>query len=846
MSKSLARRSALLTVIVVAALFAPHMWGAEEPESLIVTCARPCQGVATAVSLLGGEITQVYDNVDAVAVSVPQERVAELAAAVGADAVHKDALVSRPSPIEPTVVDGAVHAEALTTDALDGLLQVAPENYNYNSILTNAASLHASGLLGQNVVVATIDTGAQMVADALGPAGTGSVIGGENFVPLTTDPVASATSRLNDWHGTSVATMIAAHASFVFANTSRLVQSLLVHSPSSVLACPGPPYSAGCPAGASIVPMIGMAPAAKIYALKVFSSRGGGSPESRIIAALDRALTLRRNFDNGVSTAPVGGTGTENDPYRYNALNIKVVNMSLGGLTFFAGHDVEDELTEALLDAGIVVTSAAGNSGFGAMTIESPATGLGSLAVAAANTPVHERVLRDQSALGLGVLYRPSNQIQTAYFSSRGPIPDGRTGPHLIANGFASYTNAFAAIANNEVVSCGSPLAPTTGANACASRILFVSGTSFSTPTVAGAAALLRGAVPGASASQVRRALIDGANPFLLGDRSDRFDQGAGFLDVQAALAELHSGHHRRHGECDDDDDDRGPDHDRGRGHGECRDGHRRDHHDDGPDDVGDGGGSVIRNVREAGQSIVQFREDQFTALVPSLVPGQVQQFFIPADDRTDKLTVKITQITPGGVQNALFGDDLFVMAIDAPTSEAVDRIEPAFVAKDTTYVIDNPQTGLVRLALQGDWTNASPISARVTIERQRSPLARRTASGVIRQDDVIPVTVNIPSGVSQAVFELFWQQNWGRFPTNDLDMVIIRPDGTLLLDSTGLPPGATESSPERAVVTNPTPGAWTVVIDGFTIHDNERGPRLGRDQFSLRVTADGRPIVNH
>ena len=49
-----------------------------------------------------------------------------------------------------------------------------------------------------------------------------------------------------------------------------------------------------------------------------------------------------------------------------------------------------------------------------------------------------------------------------------------------------------------------------------------------------------------------------------------------------------------------------------------------------------------------------------------------------------------------------------------------------------------------------------------------------------------------------------------------------------------------------RVVVANPTPGAWTVVIEGFTIHDNERGPRLGRDKFSLRVTADGKPIVNH
>jgi hypothetical protein len=47
-------------------------------------------------------------------------------------------------------------------------------------------------------VVAAIATGVQLLAPALGPAGTGTVIGGENLVPPATDPVGSATSRLND------------------------------------------------------------------------------------------------------------------------------------------------------------------------------------------------------------------------------------------------------------------------------------------------------------------------------------------------------------------------------------------------------------------------------------------------------------------------------------------------------------------------------------------------------------------------------------------------------------------------------------------------------------------------
>ena len=50
---------------------------------------------------------------------------------------------------------------------------------------------------------------------------------------------------------------------------------------------------------------------------------------------------------------------------------------------------------------------------------------------------------------------------------------------------------------------------------------------------------------------------------------------------------------------------------------------------------------------------------------------------------------------------------------VDAPTSIAVVRaagfpnaVEPV------TVDVENPQTGLVRVALQGDWTNAGRVSA--------------------------------------------------------------------------------------------------------------------------------------
>jgi hypothetical protein len=801
-----------LTLILAVASTSPIVGAGtdDKQEGLIVRCARPCAAVVAAVAAAGGSVSQRYDNVDAVAVWVPASRVADLSAAFGVDAIRKDVVIQLPPPMQATAVDLPADVQGVLPAAVAAQTASLPANYNYNNSLTGAASLHAAGKVGSGVIVAVIDTGVAVAANEL----AGTVIGGENFVPGDVP----ATSRLNDWHGTAVGAMIAAHTNFLFANTSRLVQSLTINAPASVIPC-----SAGvfvCPATLSVVPMFGTAPGASIYALKVFPSPGGGAPESRVIAAMDRAITLRKNFNNGVSTAPIAGTGVGNpevNPAQFNALNIGVVNMSLGGPTLNAGADIEDQLTVEMVNAGITLVAAAGNDGFAALTGGSPGTGIGALTVGASSTPVHERVLRDnQFGVGVGSLYRPFDGVQTAYFSSRGPTADGRLDPDISANGFASYVAAFAAVAGGQLVSCGHPSAPPTGTNACALRILFASGTSFATPTTAGAAALLRGAAPAASALEVRNALAVGANPAIVTDGSGRIDQGAGFLDVPAALALLQSG----------DVSDEFPKNE------------RKDDKDDGPDDVGAGGRSVQGNLRKLGIDTVTFHHDHFSASTGLLLPGQVRQFYLPSDIFTNSFTVSITNLVRGGSQNVLFGDDLFVMAVDAPTSFAVHRFGDGgdFVTKDTSFAIDNPQTGLVRLAIQGDSTNDSPIAATVTIDRVRSRPARPSAVGVIRQDDTIPYTVNVPAGNAQAVFELFWLQNWGRYPTNDLDMIVIDPSGAVVVDAAGNPPGATLNSPERVVVANPAAGTWQILVSGLAIQRHT-------DEFTVTATADGQRL---
>jgi hypothetical protein len=773
----------VVVVTVILSSGSVAAWAARRSQGLIIRCEKPCVSMASAVRAAGGRITHEYANIGAIAAALPEDRVAEIMAMAGPNRAFKDVLVAPPAPVgsaagAPSRGAGtasvlAEEARALDGPALKEIVGQRPADFSFNNPLIGASTFHANGQLGQGVITAVIDTG---TANApVVPSLSGTVVGGESFVPA--DPVTSATSRNNGAHGTWVGTVIAAHAAFGFSNASRLIASLKLHAPSAISGpCPDPPAVAVC-----AVPLLGVAPLSSIYALKVFDSRGGGTPESIVMAAMDRAITLRRNFNNGVPSAPVSGDGTEDSPFVYDSLNIQIVNMSLGGPTLFAGRSLEDELTQEMVKVGITLVASAGNDGFAAMTGGSPGTGFGALTVGAANTPTHERILRDvQFGVGIGALYRPFGGIQTAYFSSRGPTADGRVDPELTANGFATF--AQGTCQGSAACMAGAALAP----------FSFVSGTSFSGPTAAGGAVLLRQAFPSASAGRIRNALAAGANPGLLADGSGRNDQGRGFLDIPAAQARLMAG---ISGQI--------------------------------PQSISTP--LVAANLTLVGIKPVRFTRNVFSTRVKDLLPGQVAQFFVESDYKTDTLVVSFSNITralPPEQQNQLFGDDLFVNVADAPTSFFSPLVDE-FVAADKTFTIPNVQTGLVRVAIQGDWTNAGRISADLRIERVRKHPPLPTAVNLIRQGDLIPVEFQVPAGTSQLVVELGFLKSWAIYPTNDLDMVLQDPNGGLNFD------GAALASPERAVVANPIPGTWTALIQGTTV-------QLHQELWALTATADG------
>ena len=614
-----------------------------------------------------------------------------------------------------------------------------PNNYfPYNSELTNALPLQLDGILGQGIVVGIIDSGVSSVSAAVGDR----VIGGENFVPGAGEPDANSPS--NDSHGTFVACMVGANAAFLFDPDDPLVAAVETYcTPPSIAPCTFPG-----PGSLVAIPMVGQAPSAQFFAFKVFPANGGGAPESRILQAMDRAIDLKK------TTLP----------------SMRVVNMSIGGTTLFAGRDIEDELATSMASAGITLVTSAGNAGPSGSTGGSPGTARNILTVGAASSPVNERILWDfVFGHGFGALFRPDYHQQVTYFSSRGPTADGRPDPEVVANGDWSFVES-----------------------ADGTQLFFASGTSFASPTVAGVAALLASAKPNATPAKIRAAIIRGANDQVI-PTARREDQGAGYVDAAAAKQLL-------------------------------------DHGVLPAIDFGPGTESVALNVL-LGARIVPIVTPQFSTRLASLRPTERRDFYYFVDKETSSVRLTLTNITPAlppDEQNQLFGDDVLFAVHSAKTSQINgegDYVVPvSFLGSDRTFLLEDLDTGLLRVTVTGDWTNVGTVSTDLTIERDRAPLSKRDFKGKISEGEETSHQITIAPGTASVRFQLSWETDWAAYPTDDLDMVLLEPDGsTLHFD------GATLNSPERATIRHPKAGTWTIFVEGSTV--------FGKDEkFQVRV----------
>jgi serine protease AprX len=254
--------------------------------------------------------------------------------------------------------------------------------------------------------------------------------------------------------------------------------------------------------------LAGMAPQALLVSLKVLGS--GGTLQDRVHRVIQALAYVRE----------VNGEGVD-------GMRIHGVNLSVGyefdPQWFACGRSPLCQEVDKLVKSGVVVVVAAGNSGYGSLTVAMAAPAKFGLAMTI-NDPGNAEL-----AITVGSTHRSAPHVYgVSYFSSKGPTGDGRRKPDLVAPG-------------ERITSCaaGDNLAAVLGGQAAPDTAVYVedTGTSMAAPHVSGAVAALmsvRREFIG-QPEKLKQIFVESATD--LGRGSDF--QGGGLLDLMRALQRI-------------------------------------------------------------------------------------------------------------------------------------------------------------------------------------------------------------------------------------------------------------------------------------------------------------------
>ena len=700
------RRVLVLSAVVMVAV---GVSAQSENRSVLIKTAKPYDKVVAAIEKGGGTVTQRFKYVDGLAADIPDAALPQIERMVGRDNIGRDDIIPLPETADPKggVLEAVAEAEVTIPLESGTPDPSAPSAYTINNVHTKVADVHALGHAGAGAVIAVIDSGYRPVMQHVSPSRL--ISPGLNLVPGATEP--PAISDLNVTHGTFVAGMAAANRGFCFSITAFRFVVVAAFYGAAV-------DSPLCPAGTRLIMMVGSAPAASIFPIKVFPASGAGAPSSRTIAAMEAAIDLRQKYDAG---DPAG-------------LNIQVANLSLGGPTSAAARTLSDQAVEALINNDIVPAIAMGNDGFSSVTGGSPGTSFGALTVGAASGAEHERIFVAQftpqcgaqpfaNVLACALAYRSDNAVQISEFSSRGPSHDGRVDPDIVAYGSNNFSQGSGGI----------------------NTVNFGSGTSFATPTVAGIAAVLAQAVPSATAKQIRNALIMSADGGRVPTATPN-DQGAGFVNAKAAFDLLQTG--------------------------TVPDSYA----------TATFTRNLQANMDRAGRTVFDGAVSiPFVNVRPSEVPEVAMLVHADTAALNVRIHSIVAEL-PLAEQNPFFQDDVFLRIQSQAVHRRDRRVQTFVDAGATReFTFARPEEGVWRINPSGDWTNAGRISFTVDAWTDPEEWLDHSTKGTINFAETQTFQFAVPAGTASLETRLSWMNMSGSYPISDIDVILTPPSGPVV-----------------------------------------------------------------
>ena len=743
----------------------------ESVNVLIKTLSNDYSSVVNQINDLGGKVGYLFKYVSALSAALPASKIVELTQNSLVERIYYD------SPRQMASAPGGT-LESLRGDDLDAVVSrpTLPEAADYEPVSINPAELATSNPdnywntkamgaeaiwgqtnYGAGSLVVIIDTG--IWTGHFMFAGT-SIIGGADLSDDVGDPTYGGWTNINNhYHGTHVAGIVASTGGIIVRPGTRLYLYAQALENYSGIPLPTDGH------GRKTIWLLGMAPAASLYIVKVFDHTGGGVPTSYIMAGMEHALDLKLVY----------------------GYDVDVISMSIGGSNVFDGRDEEDQLVDYITANGITLVAAASNDGPASMTVGSPGSAYTAVTAGAAANPVNTKAYWDYyySMAGIGSYLFTSPTPQIYAFSSRGPTSDGRLKPTLSATGL-QVLSAY----NNVPGGQG---------------IAWASGTSMATPAISGGTALINAYSEmnglGASPEDYKQALTGGA-VWLPG--YNQYDQGAGYLNAANALAVLQAD---------------------------------ASYGDVAPPLPPTGTLMDISNIPIDGSGI-------YTTTITGLAPGLKKEYIFKAKPTTNSIKVTLSNVNVGAM-NPLGANSFEVYIQSAIRTTYAYYIDSAnvwgngwFLVTDGTtnwkgaitgvfwddYTrLSKIQPGFVKVVIENDWTSYDNASANVEIKVTEKPLPTPdlTISGTIANGQAIGwIAIPIKGKPATAELYLWWNNDWTKYPTSDIDMYVYWDDGYNL-------DGATLNSPERVKLGNPT--FIYVLIYGYAIY-------TGTDNFSLRV----------